>query len=279
VDGLGARVAYTRAGGSAVTAANESDGLDAGLNWSREPEYRDLALIPGFVRDAVRWLLPGFLEDPLLDARLRWTPERVSLGSSYLRQDARIFRYDAILELPGDSAAIATLVPRELLEAAADVRFRPLRSLSADLTFLTMRDLLPPEEAVADPVLQELIRQERSNLVGMDMGWETNRNIRTRISFRPQLFTWLSHDLDWTTFYQSDRNANLTSQQSQDTDEVLLARNASGQRDWRAVVGLDPRRLADATLGVADPEEPADVRYPPASNATGGVCRRARSGV
>lgn len=261
LDGLDARIAYSRSGGSTVTAQNESTGLDGALNWAREPEHRDVALIPGILRDAVGWLLPGFLEDPLMDARLRWTPERVSMRTSYLRQDARIFRYDGILELPGDSLATATLVPREIVQAAADVRFRPLRSLSANLTFLTIRDLLPPDEAVSDPRIQDLIRRERSRVAGMDVGWETNRNLRTRVSFRPQLFTWLRHDLDWTTFYQTDRNANFIAERPMGADTLLvLARNASGQRDWRVVLGLDPRALAVATLGVPDTDEHADIK-------------------
>ena len=261
LDGLDARVAYSRAGGSTVTAQRESNGLDAGLNWAREPEYRDVPLVPGIFRDAVRWLLPGFLEEPIVDARVRWTPERVSLGTSYMRQDARIFRFDGILELPGDSLATATLAPREIVEAAADVRFRPLQSLSANLTFLTLRDLLPPEDAVSDPRLRDLIRRERSSVAGMDLGWETNRNLRTRLSFRPQLFTWLRHDFDWTTFFQTDRNANFTVDRPLGADTLLaLARNASGQRDWRAVIGLDPRALAVATLGPDDPDESPDIR-------------------
>jgi hypothetical protein len=260
VDGLDARVAYTRSEGSTVTAENTTTGLDAGLGWAREPEDRNLPLVPGVLRGPVSWLLPGFLEDAILDSRVRWTPERVSFGTSYLRQDGLIYRYDGILELPGDSLATATRIPREVVDAVADVRFRPLRSLSADVTFLAVRDLLPPSEAVADPRLQDLIRRERSRVAGVDLGWETNRNLRTRLAFRPQVFGWLRHDLDWTTVYQTDRNANFIAERELGSDTLLsLARNASGQRDWRAVLGIDPTALAVAALGDPEPDEPVDI--------------------
>lgn len=260
VDGLDARIAYTSAGGSTVTAENDSDALDAGLSWTREPESREISLVPGFAEGVLRGLLPGFLEDALLDAEVRWTPERISLGTSYLRRDARILRFDRIVRHPSDTLVTATLAPRETMEGAADIRFRPLESLSADLTFLTVRDLLPPEEAVADAAVQELIEAERSRLSGLELGWETNRTLRTRVSFRPTFVPWLRNDLDWTTGYRSDRNANFVERTADSTaTAVALARNASGERDLTAVVALSPADLAVETLGEPGPNEAPDV--------------------
>jgi hypothetical protein len=260
VDGLDARVGYAASSGSTVTTESRVDGLDAGLGWSREPERRDFPLVPGFAEDAVRTLLPSFLEDPLLDARLRWTPERVSLGTSYARQDSRIFRYERIIEVAGDTLSVATLAPRETVETAADVRFRPLEALDASLTFLSARDLLPPEEAVSDPRIRDLIRAERSRLAALDVGWETHRTLRTRLGFRPRIFPWLRNDLDWNSVYGSDRNANFLSREIQGADTVLsLTRNARGQRDWRALVSLDPGLAAESLLGPAAPGEDPDV--------------------
>ncbi len=230
--------------------------MTAGVGWTREPERRDFPLIPGFARDVVRAFLPGFLEEPVVRARVRWTPERVSLGTSYLRQDSRITRFERIIQLPEDTVAIATLAPRETLENAADVRFRPLDALDAGLTFLSTRDLLPSEEAVADPRVQDLIRAERARLTGVDLGWETNRTLRTTVGFRPRIFRWLRHDLAWTTFYASDRNANYVLRQVLASDTmVALTRNAQAQRDWTAQLSLDPGLLAEDLLGAAVPGE------------------------
>ncbi|HSG09150.1 MAG TPA: hypothetical protein VLA36_12390 [Longimicrobiales bacterium] len=260
VDGLDARLGYTATNASTVTTESEVSGVNAGLGWSREPERRDFPVVPDAVRGLFEAVLPDFLERTWLDARFRWTPERVSLGTSYLRQDSRVFRYEQIIELSGDSLSVATLAPRETLESAADVRFRPLEVLTASMTLLSARDLLPPEEAVSDPRVQDLIRLERTRLTGLDLGWETNRTLRTRVGFRPRVFRWLRNDLDWTSTFGSDRNANFLDRSDVASDTVLaLARNARGQRDWRATLSLDPGVLAEDLLGTAAATEAPDV--------------------
>ncbi|MDP2958326.1 MAG: hypothetical protein Q8N53_18000 [Longimicrobiales bacterium] len=262
VDGLDARVGYASTRGSTVTTESEVEGVDAGMGWSREPLRRDFPLVPGFAKGVVRTVLPGFLEEGVVDARLRWTPERVSLGSSYLRQDSRILRFERIIQIGGDTLAVAALAPRETMETAADVRFRPLQALDASVTLLSTRDLLPPEEAVSDPRIQDLIRAERARLAPVDLGWETHRTVRTRLGFRPRLFGWLRSDLDWNSAYGSDRNANFLFREVAGGDTLLaLTRNARGQRDWRALLSLDPGLLAESLLGTAAAgEDPATAQ-------------------
>jgi len=260
LDGLDARLAYVETDGSTVTTEAESSGLSAGIGWTREPHDRSLAVIPDFAEGFVRAVLPGFLERRLLGARLRLTPERVSVGTSYLNQDSRTLRFERIVELPGDTSTVATAAPRETMETAADVRLRPFGPLDAAVTLLTVRDLLPPEEAVADPRVQDLLREERARLSGLDLGWETNRTLRTRIGFRPRLLDWLRSDVDWSSSYGSDRNANFLLREVEGSDTLLaITRNARGQRDWRALLSADPAALASGWLGPAQPDEAPDI--------------------
>ncbi len=260
LDGLDARLAYSRAHQSTVTAVNDSDGLTAGLGWTREPAVRDFPLLPGFTEGVLRTLLPGFLANKILGTRFRWTPERVSVGSSYVQRDTRIFRYERIIETALDSLVLPTLAPRETFETAADVRFRPIQPLAADLTFLSTRDLLDPSESVADADIQELIRRERSRAAGVNLGWETSRQLRTHIGFRPRIVSWLRNDVDLTTVYRSDRNANFFERIPVATDSALvLTRSANGERNWRAVLALDPTALATSLVGEPRPGEPRDV--------------------
>jgi Motility related/secretion protein len=250
IDGLDARMSYSASGGSSVTTRQEADGIDAGLGWARDPEVRDFGLVPDFAGAVVRSLLPGFLEDKVLGSRFRWSPERVSFGTSYSRLNSRIFRFERIVRGPDDTLAVVTLAPREAVQTAADIRFRPLTPLAANLAFLSVRDLLAPEDAVSDPEVQELIRSERSSLTGFDLGWETTRSLRTRVSFQPRVFSFLRSDFDWTTVYQSDRNANFLAFEEDDSGSPLaLARNARGQRDLRANFSLDPKLLGVSWLG------------------------------
>ena len=142
----------------------------------------------------------------------------------------------------------------------AAVRVRPFRPLTADLTLLSTRDLLSPDEAVADVDVQDLIRAERSSLAGLDLGWETTRTLRSNVAFRPSIFTWLRNDLDWTTVYQSERNTNFVERTPVGADTTfVLARNARAQRDWGATITLDPARLATSWLGDAIDGEGPDI--------------------
>lgn len=256
IDGLDARASYASADGSTITTENESTTVDAGVGWTRTPEERDVGLVPGALRGIVRTVLPGFLEDKVADARLRLTPERVSLGTAYFQQDSRVLRYEQIVVSPRDDEAIATLRPREYVQLSADVRLRPLAPLTADLRLLQTRDLLPPEEAVADTEVQELVRDQRAQWQGLDFGWETARTLRTDIGYRPSLFSWLRTDFDWTTVYQSDRNTNFVDARVAGADTTLtLTRDARGQRDWGTTVSLSPSALATTWFGEATGDE------------------------
>ncbi len=260
VDGLDARLAYSSIAGSSVTTQHDSKAVDAGLSWVRDPTLRDFGIVPGFATGVVRTLLPGFLEDKVLGSRLRWSPERVSVGTSYSRIDSRIQRFDRIIEHADDSLALVTRAPREALQTAADVRFRPLPPLSASLTIATVRDVLPPEDAVTDRRVRALIQDKRTRAAGLDLGWETNRSLETRVSYRPSVFTWLRSDFDWSTVYRADRNANLLDRQILGQDTTLaLARNASGRRDWRANFSLDPTGMVESWLGAGQEDDPASI--------------------
>jgi hypothetical protein len=252
VDGLDARASYSSLDGSTVTTEHESKAFDTGIGWIREPAARGVSLVPGFARDFLRALLPGFLEDQIADANLRLTPERVSLGTSYTRRDSRIVRFENVLRRPDDTLALATLVPRETMQSAADVRLRPFGPLTADLAMLTVRDLLKPEEAAANPAVQALLRAERASPLGTDLGWETHRTLRTTVAYRPILFPWLRNDVDWTTMYQSERNSNFVDRTPAGADTLLaLARTARGERDWGLTLAVDPGRLAAALEAVS----------------------------
>jgi hypothetical protein len=84
--------------------------------------------------------------------------------------------------------------------------------------------------------------------------------VRSRIGLRPRLFRWLRNDLTWTTLYGSDRNANYVLRQELAVDTlVALTRNARAQRDWSALLSLDPGLLAESLLGAAVEGEDPDV--------------------
>ena len=253
VDGLEANLSWYRTSNSSVTSRVEAEGVDARLGVERRLEPREFGAVPELLKPVLRWLLPRALEEAIIDARLRWSPERVALGTSYSRQDAAIRRFDRILERSADSAVVVAAAPREYLETVAELGFRPLNSLTADLTFLSTRDLLDPIDAVGDPRVRSLLASERYDLAGLDLGWETRRSLRTRVSYRPRVVPWLEHEVTWSSRYDGERNTSFLEVVEQPLDSIYrLLRNAAGERDVSTRVSFDAAALG-RTLAGRDP--------------------------
>jgi hypothetical protein len=245
LQGLSLRAGYSRNSLSTTTLETEGSGVDARAEFASDVANRDVAMVPGFARGLVRALLPRGLEDQVLETRFRWTPERVRFGTLYDRRRQESYRYEQILLLPDDGLVVPTLSPQEALETTAQVTFRPMGPLTVDISFFSIRDLLPPEESVQDPRLYPVLEDERWEAGFVDLGWETYRNLRNRIGFRPSLADWLRTDFVFSTDYLSDRNGALVEPVVQGTDTLfLLLRNANGNRTSRISLSVEPEPLA-----------------------------------
>lgn len=251
LNGLDARVGYTTSTSSTVTSESESSVFDARLGYDRQLEPRSVEIVPGFMEPLLRFVLPGFLEERVVESSLRWSPERISFGSSYFRQENESRRYEQILELPGDTAVVPSLSPREGLDSDAQVSVRPFESLTGNVSLRATRDLLEPEQAVNDPEVQALLEQERRALAGADLGWETNRSVQTRLDWRPRFTSWLQTTYGWSTVYNSNRNANFVDRRILESGDTVqnLERNVNGQRSQNASVSLETGGLVASIFG------------------------------
>ena len=196
LDGLNARAGYSSAESTTATSESGSHVLDARVGYDRAVEPRTLPVVPGFLGGVVRLLLPESLEERVLASRLRWSPERIGFGASYANQRNQTLRFQQILRLPGDSSATRTSSPRRGMDTDGRVIFRPFQSVTATTDFTSSRDLLSPELAVRDPAVRPLLARERSYLAGMDLGWETNRRLRTNMRWAPRPADWLQWTVD-----------------------------------------------------------------------------------
>ncbi|MBT8396850.1 MAG: hypothetical protein KJN92_07780 [Gemmatimonadetes bacterium] len=264
LDGLSLRAGLSRTEVSTTTFESKGSGLDARADYSRELQARNFGLVPGFAEGAVRAVLPRAWEESLLGARFRWTPERIRMGTLFLRRDREAYRFEQILTGPGDEAVTPTLSPVEALETTAQVEFQPLQMASAEVSFFSVRDLLSPEDAIRDSRVHPALEKERDGLGPLDLGWETRRTLRTRLGLRPTLASWLRTDLTLATDYGMDRNSALVEVVPVGVDTIfLLQRNANGSRTSRATASLDPGILAQVLAGGGeDPlgEPPTAVR-------------------
>ena len=242
LDGLEARAGYFTAGSRTITSEGSSEGIDGHLGYGRAVGRRDFGIVPGFLKPVLRWLLPRAWEDAVVDSRFRWTPERLSFGASYARSRQRALRFDQIVETPGDPLIKPTRSPRESLEGAFEIVFQPFETLSAQADVVSIRDLLDPEKAIADPDVQDLLEDARFDLAGVDLGWQTDQVLRTRMNYEPRFGEWIRSAFRWQTFYASDRNATFVNRSLDSAGDtvVALVRDVIGQRDFTSEVTLVP---------------------------------------
>ena len=246
LEGFDARAGVVRSSLRTITTESDSDGVDAFLGYTATPAYRDLPLFPGWVGEALRRLLPSFLEDRIAGARLRWTPEEFSFQSEMLDRDVSTTRFDEIIETPEDSLAPVTEAPRRMVSASTRVVLRPVPSLTAEADFLSGRDLLTVEELSGDRGTRDLLAGERRRVGRLDLGWEVDRHVRTHLTYEPRFTNWATTSVKVTTIYFSERNSDLIETRHTPTDTALvLLRNVDGQRNLTATVSLlDPASLA-----------------------------------
>ena len=247
-NGLDLRAGVARSSFRTITTESEGEAFNAFLGYSATPGRRDFPLFPGSAGDALRAILPRFLEDRIAGARLRWTPERLGFESELARQDLSVRRFGRAIRSPDDSLATATDAPRRNVTAMAGIGLRPFESLSAEADLRSGRDLLDVARLAADEDARNLLSAERTRVAGIDFGWEVERRLRTRILFQPRLSDWARTSVQVTTLYASDRNSDLIERRSGRAPRLVLLRNAGGQRDLTASVSLDPARLAARRL-------------------------------
>ena len=245
LDGLEARAGYFTAGSTTITSEGSASGVDAHLGYGRAVGRRDFGIVPGFLKPVLRWLLPRAWEESVVDSRLRWSPERFSLGASWARSRQRALRFDQIIEERGDSLGTPTRSPRESLEGAFEIVFRPFETFSAQADVVSIRDLLDPTKVIADPAVRDLLEAERLDPVGVDLGWETDQVLRTRMSFEPRFGEWIRTTLGWQTFYSSDRRATFVERSLDASGDAILAleRDVNGRRDFTGQITLIPAAL------------------------------------
>ena len=253
LDGLEARAGYFTASSTTITSEGSARGVDGHLGYGRAVGRRDFGIVPGFLKPVLRWLLPRAWEDEVVDSRFRWSPERLSFGVTYAGSRQEALRFDQILEQDSDSLVSPTRSPRESLEGAFEIVFRPFETFSAQADVVTGRDLLDPRKAVVDSDVQDLLFDETLTLSGIDLGWETDQVVRTQMNFEPRFGDWIRTDLGWQTFYSSHRTATFVDRSVDPVGDTIaaLVRNVNGGRDFTGQITVIPATVFGTSGGAA----------------------------
>lgn len=213
LDGASLRLDYRSAETTSLTTEDRSEGIEAGVGLTRAPGAREFGLVPAPLESVLRALTPRALEETdafrrLASMRLRWTPELVAFNGTYQHAETRSYRYSSILERPEDASVRPIEAPREAFVSTARLTLRPIASLQAGATVASTRDLLPTERAGARPEEREAIGRARSELAGVDLGWERHRTLSTFLDYRPPVAAWLRPSLGFNARYRADRLAS-----------------------------------------------------------------------
>lgn len=243
--GFDARAGVVRSSLRTVTTESDGAGMDALIGYSAEPRHRDIPFFPGWAGEVLRRILPSFLDDRIAGARLRWTPESFSFQSELLDRDLSTSRFEHIIETEGDSLAQVTEAPRRMVSASTSLVLRPVPSFTAEADFLSGRDLLTVEELSNDQGTRDLLAGERRRVGGVDLGWEVDRHVRTRLAYTPRFSDWARASVEVNTIYFSERNSDLIETRHTPVDTALvLLRNVDGQRNLTVTLSLNPAGLA-----------------------------------
>ena len=266
IDGLTLRGGYTSAESNSSTTTSDAHGLDGGISYSRDLTLRSLNVTPGVVDWVLRFLTPARVEESaafkrLTASRLRWSPERITFGTSYYKQERRAYQYNSIIELPGDSAVTPIESPKHGLENDAQISFTPFSTMRAALTFRSSRDLLSAERAANRFSERSAIEAARSRVGGLDVGWETNRSLTNEFSYRPELTPWLKPSINYTSRYGADRNQSYLEIAADSTAE--MQRRFQADRSLTKAVVFEPAGLTNALLRLPAQLQPGDTANTP----------------
>ena len=248
LDGAAVRVDYRTATTSSLTTEDRSEGVEAGIGVTRTPESRDFDLVPGPLEAVLRAVAPRVVEESdafrrLASVRLRWTPELVAFNSTYQHAEIHNFRYASILERPEDAAVRPIEAHREGLVSSARITLRPIASLHAGATFTSTRDLLAADRAAARPEERDAIARARTELAGVDLGWERQRTLSTFVDYRPPVASWLRPSLGFTARFRADR---VPSRLETIDSTPVLQRAFDGSRQLTRSVVIDLPALVGA---------------------------------
>ena len=254
LDGLEMRLGMSRSSLRTITTESDGRSLDAFVGYRVRPAHRDVPIFPGWAGSLLRRILPASVAERIAGARLRWTPERVAFRSDLLDRELGTSRFDRIIRTARDSLVTPTEAPRRHVTASAQVVLRPFASLSAEADMLSGRELLTVEELAKDQRSRDLLAGERRRVAGIDLGWEVDRHLRTKLVYRPRLADWANTSVEMTTIYVSARNSDLIGSRRTSVDTTLvLLRNVDGQRGLIATLSVDPARMLARAIGAVLP--------------------------
>jgi motility/secretion related protein SprA len=180
---------------------------------------------------------------------LRLNPSRIHFRSGLVGSDAQRFTFLLPIAEPTDTAPPAVSRIR-VWQNAGGVQLTPLTGIQLGVDAVSTRDLRDYGDSTT---IGRLIRQQRSTLLGNDVGLETQRLITTSISLTPRVRgNWIRPraSVGSQFLFTRDPNAREPARATGDTaGEFRVPAAFSNTRRFETGAQLDVRRVGQAVFG------------------------------
>lgn len=208
VDNLG--LSGSLANGSATTQLSQNASKLANLqaDYSVLPAARSFRYLPGFLAHLLRsipLLGKADLFRGLDDATLRWSPATIRFSVGYARATSDFQAFRVPVATVSDTLATRVHLLQASFRSQAGIEFRPFQSTSFGLDVASTRDLKDYGDSTTLGILS---RQGERRFLGLGLGFESLRTLSARLSFSPNLFSWLRPRFSTSSSFALTRDPN-----------------------------------------------------------------------
>jgi hypothetical protein len=194
-------------------------------------------------------LLPGAATARVAGVPIRVTPTAVRLRSGLTGSDAERTVFDVPVVRPGDADVVPTVSQSQLWRNSGTVDFLPLSGLQLRVDLASQRDLRDYGDSTT---LGRLADLERKQLLGVDVGLESQRSLNSLVAFSLPGRGWLRPRATLGSAFSLSRDPNARDPIREIGDTAGAFRiptNFSNNRRLDLGAQLDAGRLARAVFG------------------------------
>ena len=191
VDNMGVSASFANGSTTTQLAQGGTNLATVSGDYTALPADRSARYLPGFLVRLLRGiplLGKADLFRGLGDSRLRWSPASVRFSLTYTHASSNLQTFSVPIATVSDTLSTAVHALQTSLRALAGLELRPLSSLSLGADLTSTRDLKDYGDSTTMGVLT---RESGRRLLGTGVGFESQHSLNTRLSYAPNLFSWL----------------------------------------------------------------------------------------
>ncbi len=247
IDNLGLTSTYTSGDSRNEYQRGNSDHFALSLDYSVVADPRT-ARVPGVFGLPMR-LVPGVLRSGADTSNappvFRWNPTVFRFSSGVVRGSDRRFTFFKPAAAFDDSARVSRN-DQNLWRNSSTMEFRPTTAFTARWDFISLRDLRDYGDTTT---ASRAATEQRSHLLGANVGMERERSLLTSFGFAPQRSQWFRPRADFGTQYGMLRDPNfgalapLTFGNTVTVNDTLLPRRITVSQNLGGGVTIDLGRM------------------------------------